>query len=196
MNENDDLEQWQKQWQATHHDLDAEKLIQHAHQRNLRERTVSILEVLLGLVAIGFCLEALFSPAPSVVERGIFFTLALFVVAFLAWAMHQRRLIWLQYKQDASSLIALEHQRLNRKLRYWRVSFWCVFALWLFSLAMAGLSIVGAVESGREWLMAAAGNLIVLLTTGVWTRIVKIRVSEHHRQLDSLFAQLGESDAG
>ncbi len=187
MNDIDELTRWCQQWQAMQTDgLDFENLAQQARRRNRREQLKTLLEIVFGLVTIGFCVSAATGAQAHPIERGVFMAMAIFVGAFLIWVMRQRRLNWQHRQMTASSLIALERQRLDGKLKYWRISFWCVFALLASCLIMFAITLVSELSTARAWLLASAANFPVVLATGLWSQVVKAEVKKHHRRLDEL----------
>jgi hypothetical protein len=187
MNDIDELDRWRQQWQANQQDgLNFEHLSHQARRRNRREQFKSLLEVVFGLVTIGFCVKAATGPVAHPIERGLFLAMAFFVAAFLIWVLRQRRLNWEHRQATVSSLIALERQRLDGKLRYWRISYWCVFALLGSCLLMATLTFISDLATARTWLLVSAGKLPVLLATGLWMRFVKADVEQQHQRLDEL----------
>jgi len=181
-----ETDQWRENWQANRGDsLDIDALVEQVRRRNAREKIIAFFEVASSTVPIGLCLFAITMPSSTAYERGFFLLLAAFVGAFVFWAVRQRRRIWLKPQKTPSELIAWERQRLEAKMRYWRVSFWCVFGIWLLLLLIAAASLMSNSELNRGWPTSAIANLGVLLATGAWLKVVKHRA---RRQLDALEA--------
>lgn len=185
--ENQDRDAWQKQWLATRTGgPDTVALVQQAHRRSRREKIIAVLEILLGLAAIGNCLRAALAPGPSALERGFFLTLAILVVVLLVWAFRHRQRVWSQHIAAPSDAVRLERQRLNNQLRYWKFNMWCVLALWLLCLVMAALTSIVDAENATSWLFASAANLVCVLVTFFWRRGVMKRVKERQWRLNQI----------
>lgn len=187
MNTDDELKQWQQQWQqAPAIELDAAALVANARRQALREKIVATFEILGAAGASLLCVIAAALPGIHVAERTVFVLLALLVAGFSTWAIRQRRRNWQEVATDASAQIDAERKRLQRRVTYWRANAWIVSGLWLMLVAFAGIGWFVDARGAEGWLVSAAINAIVVIATLVWAHVVRRRVARRMVELDVL----------
>lgn len=190
MNVDRELEQWQSEWQKTPATaLDIDALIAETRRRNRREKAVAAIELLSGLMVVGACLWIAATFELHVLERVMFVALAFVTGGFSLWALRQRRRNWHHLPMDASALLELERRRLQSRLRYWRVSLWAVTGIWGLTLLAAVLSHFLASDAFDNWQASAAGVLIVLVGTALWSMVVRRQTERRLKKLDALERQ-------
>lgn len=119
--------------------VDAEALQRQVMRRGRRLRWSLGVEALLTTVAIGMCVWATF-----VLEGAVFSPLASLVVigsllGVQGWSLWTRRRQVRDSGLDVRALLALERDRIQTSLRYWRVNTWLAVALWC---VLCGLLVV------------------------------------------------------
>jgi hypothetical protein len=187
MNTDPELAQWQQQWQASSPAApDVEALLAAARRRNRREKVLTALEVLLGLVAVAGCLATAMTTDLHALERAGLLGAAVLAGGFVVWVYRQRRRNWLHGPMDAARLIELERQRLRTRIRYWRVNLWGVAALLLFTLAAALFHGINGTEDATRWAVSAGALLAIMIATGLLSAMVRKRAERQLERLDNL----------
>lgn len=187
MNTDPELAQWRQQWQASSPATpDVEALLARARRRNRREKLLTALEILLGLVVIAGCLATALMPDLHALERAGLLGAAALVGTLAMWVYRQRRRNWLPGPMDAARLIELERQRLYTRIRYWRVNLWGVAALWVLTLAAAAFHLFHGTEDATRWAASAAILLAILIATALLSAVVRKRSERQLGRLDEL----------
>jgi len=187
MNTDPELDQWKQAWRKSSPAApDVEDLLAKARRRNRREKLMTTLEVLLGLIVIAGCLTTALTPDLHVIERALLIGLAALAGGFVMWVFRQRRRNWLHVPMDAARLIELERQRLRTRIRYWQVNLWGVAGLWLLTLTAAVIHYLYEAENAARWTASAVAVLAVLIATGLLSAAIRRRAKRRLERLDTL----------
>src|SRR5699024_6366517 len=105
---------------------------------------------------------------------------------FTVWTFWQRQRNWCHLPMDASALLKLERRRLQSRLRYWHVSVWMLAGIWGLTLLAAAISYFLASDAFDNLQASAAGLLVVLVATVLWSVVVRRQVRRRLKKLDAL----------
>jgi len=187
MSDDHDFDAWRREWRASAtRDLDIDALLENARRRNRRDKLVTALEVVLGLVTIAVCLATVLMPGLPVMERSLAGGLAALASLFVAWAFRQRRRSWVQRPADAAALLEHERRRLDGQLRYWQASLVGVAALCVVTVLITFKSALMDGEGARSWLLSTILVLGIWLITLIRKRAVARRVTRRKHELDAV----------
>lgn len=119
------------------------------------------LEIMLSVVALGLCAWATWWVQPSLFSPPALLAVAASVIGFQGWSLWIRRRQIRDIGLDARALLALERERIDTSIHYWRVNAWVMAVLWvaLFGLLMAA----AAMPVGAEGVPLTAGQAALAL---------------------------------
>lgn len=189
MTDDPELARWQQEWQtqdATGPDMDA--LRRQTKKRDRREKVLSVLQVLFGVIVLGICVRAFFLVDTYPMRLGVV-VLGLIVIGGTLHDLRRRVRRWHASTETVADLVDLERRRLKARVRYWRESAWIVAILW------CALAIVAVIDSIRNpfsldrlegWFLSLAVNLPLILATVAFAWWTNRRAQRQHELLDQL----------
>lgn len=152
------------------------------------------LEIVLSVVALGICAWAAWWVRPPLFSPPVLLAVVAAVVGFQGWSLWIRRRQIRDVGLDARALLALERDRIDTSLSYWRTSAWVMVALWVGLFAFLMAAIAAGTDAlpmtPRQAASALALNAPLVVAGAVFAWLWSRRCHARRRRVVALQAEL------